>query len=207
MEFRRRRRISNIIITLWLVVPALLIAAGIAASVIEAARYPWMDWSSHGYWVLALFSIPGIIYGFYLLARSMKYRRSMNYYRVFQDEIYRFEREYRHGDRKRYGKTVLTEHWLFSYYAASTCLLPLKEAVWIYSTMFKSRSRYRGVYWTCGIKVHYRNGTILHIKCEKNQLDRAMGVFAERCSKAQFGYSEEQEKAWKEGAKRWRISQ
>ena len=205
--FKRRRRISNIIIALWLIVPALVASAGIAATVMAAAQYPWIHWGNQGYWVLAFFSTPGLIYGFYALARSLKYRRSMRYYRVDEDDIRRFEREYRYGERRRYGKTVITAHWLFSSYAASTCLLPLKEAAWIYNATAKGRSRHGGEYSTYGIKVHFRDGAALYVKCEKHNIDRALREFAERCPQAQFGYSDGRERAWKEGVKQWRISQ
>jgi len=204
--FRRKRRISNLCIALWLIIPTLVSSAAIAATVMETARNPWMHWSRSDYWMLAFFSAPALIFGFYFLIRNQKYRRSMKDFRVDEKAICRFEQEYRHGERRRIGKSVITEHWLFSYYAASTCLLPLKDVVWVYGNMLKSRTP-TGEYWVCVVKLHFRNGTMLQVKRDKISLDRIMSEFAERCPQAQFGYSEERERAWKEEAKRWRISQ
>jgi hypothetical protein len=58
MEFRRRRRISNLVIALWLVVPSLIISAGIAANAIEVPQLSWMYLGRHIYWTfLFIFSL------------------------------------------------------------------------------------------------------------------------------------------------------
>ena len=206
MEFRRRRRISNTVIALWLVVPAVIISTGITATVMETARNPWMHWSSHGYWVLAFISFPVLILGFYFLVRSHKYRRSMKEFLVDEKAILRFEREYRYGDRVRFGKIVLTKNWLFSNDASMTCILPLGEAVWIYGASQEQAGGRGGTVTAHFIKVHFRNGLAVNVSCNKYNIGQAMRAFAQRCPKAQFGYYDGREREWKEGAKQWRSS-
>jgi len=207
MEFQRRRRISNLGIALWIIVPVLIISAGIAEILMDMARYPWIHWSRSGYWVLSLLFGPALIYGFYLLIRSYKFRRCMKDFWVDEKAILRFEQEYRHGERKRIGKIALTDNWLFSTSLSATCLLPLGEAVWIYGTSQEQAAGRGGTTMVHFVKVHFRNGVALTVACTKFNLGYAMRAFAQRCPNAQFGYYDDSERKWKEGAKRWRSSQ
>ena len=204
--FRRRRRRSNLIIALWLVVPVLISAAGIYAAAMEAARYPWMHWSRSGWWLLAFFSAPALIFGLYMLIRSAKFRRSMKDFLVEDKAIDRFEQEYRHGERIRFGQVVLTDSWLFNNALSATCLLPLQEAVWIYGTTSEQNNGRYGTVTAHCVKVHFRNGLALNVACNKFNLGQAMRAFAQRCPGAQFGYYDDREREWKEGAKQWRAS-
>jgi hypothetical protein len=192
MEYRRRRRRSDLGIALWLIVPALLIAAGIAANLGELAL------------VIAFFGGPGLIYGVYALARSRKYRRGMRELRVDGDAVLRFEREYRLGDRKRFGKVVLTDNWLLSYTLSATCLLPLREAAWIYGATEERNNPQTGTVKVHYVKVHFRNGIALKVACDKLNFGSATHAFAQRCPQALFGFYDGREREWKEEAKRWR---
>jgi len=207
MESRRRRRISGFVIALFLVVPTLVIVAGIALTMMEMARNPWMYWGRIGWWVLSLFSTPVLLLGVYLAYRSHKYRKSMKDFWVDEKAILRFDEEYRHGDRVRIGKIVLTDNWLFSSDASMTCLLPLGEAVWIYGTsQEQAAGRGGGTIVVHSVKVHFRNGVMLAVACTKYNIGQAMRAFAQRCPKAKFGYYDGREREWKEEAKRWRAS-
>ena len=204
--YKRQQRKNNLIIAAWLSGSFLVICAGIIASIL-VAESSWIHWSRYGYWLLVPVGVPGLTFGSYSLTRNGMLHRSMRDYRVGEEELRYFEREYLRGPTKRYGKVVLTDHWFFDQSISATCLLPLKEAAWIYSIATKGHNRNTGTYWVCSVEVRFRNGTKLHVRCDKNQIDRAMGEFAKRCPQAHLGHSPAWEQAWKEGVKQWHSSQ
>ncbi|MCL2495041.1 MAG: hypothetical protein FWE98_05230 [Oscillospiraceae bacterium] len=127
---------------------------------------------------------------------------------VDEKAILRFDEEYRHGDRVRIGKIVLTDNWLFSSDASMTCILPLGEAVWIYGTSREQAAgRGGGTIVVNSVKVHFRNGLALTVACTKYNIGQAMRAIAQRCPNAQFGFYDGSEREWKEEVKRWTSSQ
>ena len=205
--YKRQQRKNNLIIAACMTAAVLLILAGIIGSA-AAARQPWLHWSRQGSWQLMPLLVPlgavFLAFGLYALIRNGMLRRNMRGYRVGEEELRHFEQEYLRGPRKRYEKVVLTDHWLYSRSVAATCLLPLREAAWIYGIYPPADGPGSG--YTVG--VHFSNGAVLRITCRRFTLDRAIGELAERCPQARFEeYTKERKHAWKERVKQWHSSQ
>ena len=202
--FQRQRRENYFSIALCLIGGAFLAFLGIASFALPISR---------GYVdpvVVLLFTmlagVPLLGFGLGALINNSRLGRRMREYRVDEENMRQFEREYLRGPRKRYEKIVLTDHWLYSHSFMATCLLPLKEVVWVYGSYPPGENgRYVGGFVAVA---HFSNGAVMRITCSRYTLDRAIGELAERCPQARFEeYSKERKNAWKERAKQWRISQ
>jgi len=124
------------------------------------------------------------------------YRRYMRNYRVDEEKMRQFKQEYREGPTKRFGKFVLTGHWLFRESILGDCLLPLQEVVRVdlYGAPEREELLFLGDVMMptalpadYKIKVRFSNGVIITVPCTANP-DQAMGEFAQRCPQAKFGH-------------------
>jgi len=201
--YKKLRRISNIIVALWLIIPMLITAVGMLAFLSLFAWHWTLPFSGTLADILSAIGVllactpplgvGGLCVGAYILVSSLKCRRLMKTLGVNKADISRFEREYRHGERMRFGKILITDHWLFNYYPERTCLAPLEEVEWLRSRVSTtSRKKAGGGYektrwtdWHLGIELGFSNGATLYVKCEPGRHGSLMRELAERCPGAE----------------------
>ncbi len=147
-----------------------------------------------------LFAIGGLVFAIIVLGQfrtTKKLKKRMEDYNVSEMAMHNFDMEYQRG-HDTFGKVELTEHWLLNRLAGATCLLPLKEVVWVYQRVVKNYTNgiYSGSTYT--VELYFSDKGTLTLQSKRKAVEGTMDSIIARCPYALVGHSPERAKAWKD---------
>ncbi len=140
---------------------------------------------------LVVFSL-FVVFPFVYLFKQKKMQTRMVNFNIGDFEIQNFEAEYQRS-HDTVGAMNLTENWLFFRMIGYTCVLPLKEIVWV-RLMYHGGRRSSGYY----IDIFFSDKSILSYRDSEMNHKKLIAMLTVRCPHALVGYSDERDAAWKD---------
>jgi len=147
-------------------------------------------------WIAALLGVLFLAVNVAYHTRTKKLQKRMADYNITEVSLYNFEQEYRRG-HETFGKVDLTDSWLFNRAPNGTCVLPLKEVVWLHQRVVRNYTNgiYSGAAYT--VELYFSDKGALSLASKKKAVDATVESIAARCPQALLGYSPERAQAWK----------
>ena len=147
-------------------------------------------------WIAAVLGALFLWFNIGYAVETGKLQKRMAGYGVTGEALEGFDREYRQA-RESFGKAELTENWVFSRAVGKTCVLPLREVVWLYEKIVRHYTNGIPSGTTYTIELCFSDKGRLSLTSKRKQAVGALEAIAARCPRALLGHSPEREQAWK----------
>jgi len=175
MSIRERGKRAATVVAFWWTGSVLLLVAGIAFAMAENVSA-----------VLIVPGLLGILSAWIVPANRRETRDLMETLGVDEAAEAQYAQERRGGRARRFGKIVVTDHWVCDYAFFTPALLPLKDIVRLDKDY--GHSRYHDSFW---VNLRFKHGTH-ELKCTFESQEQLMDLLSRRCRAARNAYLPEE---------------
>lgn len=146
-------------------------------------------------WIASIIGLIALFVNLAALRSTKKQQKRMEGYYINETALHQFEMEYQDGC-ERFGNVDLTRNWLFNKNTGNTCVLPLREVVWLHQKVVRNYTNGIPSGSNYSVEVYFSDGGTMSLPAKKKNADRLMEAFAARCPQALLGHTAERQQAW-----------